>query len=375
MMGPFRAPQDGSRSTFMKCDPAKKRFAPRLWQMFFFVLPLSAIASEDAPAAPGSKQAVERIDRYLSDLENKGFCGVLLLTKQKDVLLHKAYGLADREAKRRATVDTGFCIGSIVKPITKAAIVKLESEGKLSLDDRISKYFADVPPDKRDITIRQLVEHTSGLPDIFGDDYELVSKEWVVEQAMAAKLLSKPGEQRNYSNAGYSLLGAIIEKVSGKPYERFAYDELFAPVGVKRIGYLIPGWKNEEMAVGYQGEKRWGTMRDHPWLDDGPSWNLRANGGMIATIAELKQWFDAVLAGRVLNEAGTKRFQELSLGVSKTTGNRAIAVVGGNGIFNALYVNFFEENVTFVFFTSSDQFQAEEIWGPIKKEITENLLK
>jgi len=150
----------------------------------------------------------------------------------------------------RRLVSSGYPQHLVIAP------VKLESERKLGFDDRISKYFEVVGPDKSDITFRHLLDHTSGLEDIFGDDYEIVSKDWVVQKTLSSTLLSKPSEIRSYSNAGYSLLGAVIEKVSGKPYEKDIVDEFFSPSGVQCIGHLSPKWKNEELAVGYQEGKR-----------------------------------------------------------------------------------------------------------------------
>jgi CubicO group peptidase (beta-lactamase class C family) len=292
----------------------------------------------------------------------------VLVAEKGTIHLHHAYGLADREGGRKMTTGTGFDIGSIVKPMTKAAIVKLESEGKLSLSDKLSKHFDNVPADKAEITLQHVIEHKAGFPDIFGDDYEAATRDWVVEQTLKAPLISAPGEKFNYSNAGYSVLGAIIEKQSGKPYERYMYDEILAPAGVKRIGYLIPGWKSEELAVGYFEGKRWGTPLDKKWMDDGPSWNLRANGGMLSTVEELFKWFDAVFGGRVLPGAATQKYKDMSFR-SGSMGKRVIGVAGGNGVFNSLYINVEDIDLVFVLFTNASDMMAEEVSRPLRSRI------
>jgi len=320
------------------------------------------------PKAETGAQLAADIDGYLQELETKGFSGILLVTKDGQDLLHKGYGFADRESQRKMTVETGSCIGSIVKPITKAAIVKLESEGKLRLEDTLPKFLDSVPPDKAEITLLQVIEHKAGFPDIFGDDYDLVTKEWVIEQAMRAPLIAKPGEKESYSNCGYSLLGAVIEKVSGMPYEKYVNAEILSPAGTPRIGYVLPDWKNEQLAVGYEKGKRWGTMLDHPWMKDGPGWNLRCNGGMIATMRDLHRWYDAVLSGKVLNSEGTKRYGDLSIR-KHSSGRRVVGSVGGNGITNSIYVNFPDEKFVFILFTNVDAFEAEFVYKELRSRI------
>src|SRR6185436_3060826 len=108
---------------------------------------------------------------------------------------------------------------------------KLEMAGKLKVTDPISKYFDGVPPDKQAITLHHLLTHSSGLEDVFGGDYEEMPRDTLVQKALASKLLWAPGTRYRYSNAGYSLLGAIVEKVSGQPYETFLHEQIFKPSG------------------------------------------------------------------------------------------------------------------------------------------------
>jgi len=118
--------------------------------------------------------------------------------------------LADADRKTPFTADMAFDIRSITKQLTAAAILKLEMQGKLSVQDPIGKWFDGVPEDKKGITIHHLLTHSSGLEDVFGDDYEEMPRDELVKKALASQLLWAPGTKYRYSNAGYSLLGAIV---------------------------------------------------------------------------------------------------------------------------------------------------------------------
>ncbi len=130
-------------------------------------------------------------------------------------LVHCAgFGLADREARIPARCDTAYDIMSITKQFTAAGIMKLQMMGKLRTTDRIAVHLGPVPADKRLITVRHLLTHTSGLGDL-GDDYDPVSRDTMTRRALESPLRSAPGARFHYSNVGYSLLAAVIERVSG----------------------------------------------------------------------------------------------------------------------------------------------------------------
>jgi CubicO group peptidase (beta-lactamase class C family) len=338
----------------------RARMKPSLRLAVSICASLCAAAASMAAAPPEARALPAEVDAELTALERNGFSGVVLWTSKGTVLLEKGYGFADREAKRRTTPRTVFDIGSIVKPITASAIWKLEAEGRLTTSDRISKFFEKVPADKAEITVQHLVSHTSGLENIFGDDYEVVTRDWVLDKALSSTLRGKPGDKARYSNAGYSLLAMIVEKVSGQPYERYVHDHILAPAGTPRIGYRIPRWAPEEVAVGYRQSRRWGSPFDHPWADDGPSWNLRGNGGMLSTAADLYRLMEALQNGPVLPEAARARFKERYVRTAPD-GSRRIRTIGGNGIFNADYIKSPDEDVTLMMMTNVDKFQAEEI--------------
>lgn len=346
--------------------------------ILFLVIPPS-IACQETPSAGVAAAAVPtevwiaRIDSVLRAHEERGMNGVILIRRRDTVLLHDAYGSMDREAGRPMTLETGFTIGSLVKPITAVAILKLEGQGKLSTADTLGRFFPSAPPDKARITLQQLLAHTSGLRGLFGGDYQVVSRDWVLERAMEAELLFEPGAEERYSNSGYTLLAMIVEDVSGRPYEAFVREEVLLPAGVEDIGYVRAGWTNDRLAVGYRADgSRWGTTYERPWAEDGPSWNLRGNGGMLGTVEAMARWYEALFDGKVLGPAALDEFYELDAGESRSVGGLALAHAGGNGIFNSLQVSWIAHDTHMTLFTSTaNPLNAETVWRAFRDDVVE----
>lgn len=334
--------------------------------------------SEHPPMRP-RREVVAEIDRDLRNLTGRGFAGSVLLVENGSVLLNQGYGLADRAGGRPVTPDTGFDIGSLVKPFTATAILKLESRGKLRRADPIARFLPNVPADKASITIQQLLAHSSGLPDIVDRasapvdytpafDYEAVSRDEIVRRALAAKLLSAPGVRVQYSNLGYSLLGVIVEIASGEPYEQFVGETIFRPAGMTHTGYRLPAWQRDQLAVGYRGASAWGTPLDHPWLPDGPSWNLRANGGMISTTGDLRRWLDALAGETLLSPPEKRALFDLSVHKNRR-GASTMGAAGSNEIFDACYLWYLDEHRIIVALTSSDQWRAEKMVPDLARQM------
>jgi CubicO group peptidase (beta-lactamase class C family) len=305
------------------------------------------------------------LDVYMTRISKQGFSGVLLVAKGDQIAIAKGYGLADRAQKRPFTTNTVFDIGSITKQFTAAAVLRLAEQGKLSPHDKIGKYFKEVPPGKAGITIHHLLSHSSGLRDSFGDDYDVMTRAAIVAKALHSKLLWKPRHRRyRYSNAGYSLLGAIVEIASGKAYEAYLRDELFKPAGMADTGYLLPKWEKSRLAHGYLRSGRdWGTPLDHPWDSDGPYWNLRANGGVLSTVGDLYRWHLALKGEQVLFEDSKQRMftAHVREGPSAKTsygygwviaetrrGTKLIVHNGGNEIFFADFRRYVDEDIVVI---------------------------
>ena len=302
-----------------------------------------------AIGADADKAAVADTRTYLRRLEKLGFAGVVLVAKGEAPLFAEGFGLADREHGVRWTPGTISDIGSITKQFTGAAILKLEEAGKLGVDDPITRYFPGAPPDKAVITLHQLLTHSSGLSDPDIDDFDPVPLDEYVRQTFARPLLFAPGKGYSYSNANFSLLGAIVEKLSGASYEAFLRERLFLPNGMYETGYRLPAWGESRFAPGYEaGGKRWGTFLERPAAADGPHWALRANGGIHTTVYDMLRWARALLTGRVLTPESMKKlwspwvseggdtFYGYGWSIAKAPdGTKIVTHNGGNGIYFA----------------------------------------
>jgi CubicO group peptidase (beta-lactamase class C family) len=314
-----------------------------------------------------------RLDQHVSRIDN--FSGAILVVRHDRVLLGKGYGLADRTRKIPFTTDTVFDVGSITKQFTGAAIAKLASQGKLSFDDRLTKYFDNVPADKQTITIQHLLTHMAGLPGALGKDYEAIDRERYLKLAFDAKLHDRPGGSHRYSNVGYSILGAIVEKVTGHTYERYLHEQLFKPAGMLRTGYVMPTWSPGALAIGYRKGEAWGTPRDHPWAEDGPYWHLRANGGILSTVEDLYRWHVALRDSTVLpadvrkkyqapqvpEEPGGSIFYAFGWTVRETPHGTLIAHNGGNDVFFADFHRYVDAETVLILGTNASDRSVFEL--------------
>jgi CubicO group peptidase (beta-lactamase class C family) len=350
---------------------------------FILALVLSGCAVAVSRDHSSTERAAE-IDQYLKTLEGKGFAGTVLAALRGKVILERGYGLAHRERRIPVTTDTVFPIGSITKQFTAAAILKLQMQGKLSVDDSIAKFVSGVPPDKAGITLHHLLTHSAGLLGNYGpSDFEPVTREELIKRIMDAPLNADPGSVYDYSNAGYSLLAAVVEIVSGQPYEGYLSANLFAPAGMTRTGYRLPKWPRDSIAQGYVSGKAWGSVYSRYAEQNGPFWNLLGNGGIHSTVKDMYRWHKALEQGAILSEelrrkAYSRHIPEDEDGYSyygygwaifdTPWGTDLITHNGGNGIFFADFLRFLKDDACIVFLTSTFQFE-EAGW-----EIAEMLL-
>jgi CubicO group peptidase (beta-lactamase class C family) len=265
--------------------------------------------SRRGPADPGSRDPTHRpVARFLTATLPEGASGTLVAARDREMLHCQGFGLADRERQVAAGCDTAYDTMSMTKQFTAAAILKLEMMGRLRVTDPIAAHIGPVPKGKREITVHHLLTHTSGLAGALGGDYEPVSREQMLAAALRSALRSHPGENYRYSNLGYSLLAAIVEKVSRMGYEEFLARHLFAPARMTQTGYVLPQWRPGQVAVEYDARGRpHGRPFEHRWADDGPYWNLRGNGGVLSTARDIFRWHVALTRGKVLNRRAKKK--------------------------------------------------------------------
>ncbi|HEY7546585.1 MAG TPA: serine hydrolase domain-containing protein [Blastocatellia bacterium] len=304
-----------------------------------------------------------KIDRYLTQATAFGFSGSALVAKDGRILLNKGYGFADRSRRIPITADTVMEIGSITKQFTAAAIMKLEMMGKLKTEDPISKYLDGVPEDKTSVTVHHLLTHTAGFPEYSGGDYDMALRDETIKQILASRPTTAPGKTYAYSNTGYSVLAAIVEKVSGQSYESFLNQYLFKPARMMSTGYVIPKWDRAALPHGYEGSKDYGTAFDHQWSPEGPYWNLFGNGGILSTTGDMYRWHLALERDDILSaEAKKKMFTPFlnnyayGWSVNQSTYGKLIGHSGGNDVgFNAQFLRFVDSRVVVIVFSNAGE--------------------
>lgn len=250
-----------------------------------------------------------KMDAEATQASNDGFSGSVLVAKGGTILLQKGYGLANRESNIPVKTETVFSIGSISKRFTAVAIHLLEQQGKLSINDPITKYFDHVPPDKTGITINHLLRHTSGLGEYHDTkgDFEEMTKAEALEKIFAQQLKFTPGQQEAYSNSGFTLLAMIVEKASGKAFQAFVKDNIFDPCGMTNTGfYGNSQWRDENVARGYNARKIF--HQNSPLFWPGVTWALMGAGGIASTPADLYKWHLKLQSTDLLNRESKQRY-------------------------------------------------------------------
>lgn len=254
-------------------------------------------------------QSPREISTVFSDLTpDEPGCAVLVVNHGKSVFQH-SYGLADLERHTAISTTTNFRLASVTKQFTATAIMLLVKDGKLKFDEPLSGVFPEFPAYGRDITVRNLLNHTSGLPDYedlwdgqFPDTpaTELPQvRDAQVLQLMKAQAKGKfaPGTRWSYSNSGYAVLSQIVEKVSGEPFEDFLHDRIFQPLGMKNTVAFV----NTRNSV---SNRAYGYRKQHGgWVfsDQSSTSAVLGDGGVYSSVAELGKWIDALRTHKLLS--------------------------------------------------------------------------
>jgi CubicO group peptidase (beta-lactamase class C family) len=302
-------------------------------------------------------QDTARMDQIVQSYASaKTFMGTVLVARGSEVLLSKAYGMANLEWDVPNTPSTKFRLGSVTKQFTAASILLLEERGKLKVEDPVKKYMPDAPAAWDKVTIFHLLTHTSGIPSFTGfADYNQTEPFETTPEKLVARFRDKPlefepGAKWNYSNSGYVLLGYLIEKISGQSYASFVQENVFTPLGMKDSGYdsnfkIIP-----RRASGYTPSK------------DGPvnagfihmSIPFSA-GSLYSTTEDLFKWERGLFGGKVLSASSLQKmttpFKDdyaFGLGVHTTSGHKVIDHGGGIEGFNTHLAYYPEDQLTVI---------------------------
>ncbi|MBO9151369.1 serine hydrolase [Chitinophaga sp. GCM10012297] len=274
----------------------KKCTTARYWITVFALFALAPMAFAQEKA----KQIDDLMRRYV---DNGKFNGSVLVAENGKVIFKKGYGLANMEWDIPNTPNTKFRLGSLTKQFTAMLIMQLAEQGKLKLDGKITDYLADYPKAAGDkITLHHLLTHTSGIPNYTNlPDYRTFERDRYkpadfIKKFSDLPLEFEPGSAFAYSNSGYVLLGAIIEKVTGKPYEKVLQENIFTPLQMHNTGYDASYKVLPNRASGYQ---RWNLVYENaPYIDMSIPY---AAGALYSTVEDLAIWDQALYTDKLLS--------------------------------------------------------------------------
>jgi len=274
-----------------------KRIACLFALILIVSLSISAQLSTDVTA---------RIDKAAADaLVRTGVPSAsIAIVKDGKVVYVKAYGDARLDPKTPASSSMRYSIGSISKQFTAAAILMLQEQGKLSLDDRVGKYLPDLTR-ANEVTIRQLLSHTSGYQDYWPQDYVMpgmlkpTTSQAIIDRWAKIPLDFDPGAKWQYSNTNYVIAGAIVEKVSGMPMWQFLQEHIFKPLGMSSAYDIDQAKLAESDPTGYY---RFALGPLHPAPKEGPGW-LFAAGEIAMTAEDLAKWDISIIDQKLLKSA------------------------------------------------------------------------
>src|SRR5208282_3500756 len=260
-------------------------------------------AVTNAPMPPPAKL----VDALFTRVFTNGAPGAAVLVAQNGtVLFQKGYGLADVAHGAAFGPDTKSRIGSITKQFTTSAILKLQEQGKLSVQDKLSKYFPGFPRGD-EVTLRHLLTHTSGIrsytdkPGFMDKVTSPIAPDDLIKSFQNDAYDFAPGKKWHYDNSGYFLLGRIIEKVSGQTYGEFLRKTFFEPLGMTNTGVHRAGVALEHEALGYQYNGA--TFTNALNWDMSWAWGARS---LYSTVEDLLRWNEGVFGGKVLQDASLK---------------------------------------------------------------------
>ena len=243
-----------------------------------------------------------RIDRFVTaEMKTRKIPGVAVaVLRHGKVPIVRTYGFANLEHRVPVKPQTIFQSGSMGKQFTAAAVMILVQEGKISLDDRITKYFSNTPEAWKDITVRRLLTHTAGM-----GDYPLeidLRRDYTEDQLLdffkKAKLAFEPGEGWDYSNVGYVMLGIMIRKVTGKFYGDFLQERIFRTLGMNTARVISEADIVPNRAAGYRVVA--GEIKNQEWVS--PSTNSTADGSLYFSILDLAKWDAALYTNEPLRQ-------------------------------------------------------------------------
>jgi D-alanyl-D-alanine carboxypeptidase len=333
------------------------------------------IAITDTPANTPTPEATEESKLPADEIDTRmaklvdfiPLAGLAIGIQYKGDIYEQGYGVANAQNGKPVTPATVFKIASLTKSFTAAAILRLSQEGKLRLDDPISRFLPETHERAQDVQVQHLLNHTSGLPDWSIDAaQEALPETFTTDEAVTyyfstiQNLESEPGEASSYNNAAYFLLGAIIEKASGLTYKEYLTATFFEPLGLHSSGEC----GSQADVLGYHSVNR--------QLEEARPSNLKllgAAGNLCSTAGDLLNWLDALRQGKVIRPETWERMikpTELTDGqvaeygfglvIEEDTLGREISHDGVTAGFNSFFIYYPEHELSIVLLTNTDGF-------------------
>lgn len=329
-----------------------------------------------AEAPPSDAELVAKAEALINGyVKADRFSGAVLIARDGKPVLREGFGLANREWDVAVTPDTEFRLGSITKQFTATAILQLVEQGKIGLDDPISKYYAVAPPAWSKVTIRHLLTHRSGIPSYTDapDFFSKVSKidrtpEEIIALTRDQPLHFEPGSKFEYDNSGYILLGYVVEKVSGQKYADYLREHIFKPLGMDHTGYEVSEELLRHRASGYALEPD-GTVHNAQYIAMTLPY---AAGSLYSNVDDLLAWDQALYAEKPLKPASmadmyTDHGDHYGYGwdVRETDGRRQWSHGGGINGFHTFIARYPDQKLTVIVLSNILQSPAEKIAGQL----------
>ncbi len=246
----------------------------------------------------------DKIDDFVrASIQQQKIPGLALaVMRSGQIIKARGYGLANIELNVPVIPETIFQSGSVGKQFTATGVMMLVEEGKVNLEDKITKYFDGAPPAWNAITVRHLLTHTSGIKDYTGKDFDY--RKDYAEEELLKKVESfppdfAPGDKWSYSNSGYMLLGILIHKVTGKFYGDFLQERIFRPLGMTTTRIISEADIIPNRSAGYRLVK--GALKNQEWVS--PSLNTTADGALYFTVLDLAKWDAALYTEKLLKRS------------------------------------------------------------------------
>lgn len=341
--------------------------------LIFLLLAIAGIANPQIAVDDAVSAKVDDVVR--AQLRKQKIPGIGLgVMRDGKIIKATGYGLANVELNVSVKPESIFQTGSVGKQFTATAVMMLVEEGKLGLDDKITKYFPEAPAAWKAVTVRHLLTHTSGIADYGGEESTMgkgvvnfrqdYTEDDLVRIFSAMPMDFQPGEKWKYSNTGYVILGVLIHRVTGKFYGDFLQERIFHPLGMTSTRIIsevdiIPG-----RTTGYRLLK--GELKNQEWVS--PSLNTTADGALYTNVYDLAKWDAALYTEKLLKKAsfdqmwtpvklnnGTNYNYGFGWGVQEANGHRLLAHDGAWQGFTMNISRYVDDRLTIVVFTNLDE--------------------